>query len=65
MEIYDKIVTVPRMISWYEDRDNPGADLTKPGWASELLSIWERLEKETHPNRCIWIIFTIVIIFPT
>ncbi|MFV5703082.1 hypothetical protein ACM55F_14515 [Flavobacterium sp. XS2P12] len=30
MEMYDKTVTVPRMISCYEDRDNPGADLTKP-----------------------------------
>ena len=26
MEIYDKTYTVPRMISWYEDKDNPGAD---------------------------------------
>ncbi|RTY77493.1 alpha-ketoglutarate-dependent dioxygenase AlkB [Flavobacterium sp. LS1P28] len=48
MEIYDKTVTVPRMISWYEDRDNLGADLTKPGWTPELLSIRERVEKETQ-----------------
>ncbi|MFV8324891.1 alpha-ketoglutarate-dependent dioxygenase AlkB family protein [Flavobacterium sp. ZS1P14] len=48
MEIYDKTVTVPRMISWYEDRDNPGADLTKPDWTPELLLIKERVEKETQ-----------------
>jgi alkylated DNA repair dioxygenase AlkB len=48
MEIYDKTVTVPRMISWYEDRDNSGADLTKPDWTPELLFIRERVEKETQ-----------------
>lgn len=48
MEIYDKTVTIPRMISWYEDRDNPGADLTKPDWTPELLLIKERVEKETQ-----------------
>jgi alkylated DNA repair dioxygenase AlkB len=47
MEIYDKTVTVPRMISWYEDRNNSGADPTKPDWTPELLSIRERVEKET------------------
>ncbi|MFV5692994.1 hypothetical protein ACM55K_13290 [Flavobacterium sp. LT1R49] len=48
MEIYDKTVTVPRMISWYEDRNNPGADLTQPDCTPELLSIIrERVEKET------------------
>lgn len=48
MEIYDKTVTVPRMISWYEDRNNPGADLSKPDWTSELLLIKEKVEKETR-----------------
>lgn len=48
MEMYDKTVTVPRMISWYEDRDNLGADGTKPDWTPELLSIRERVEKETQ-----------------
>ncbi|MFV5692941.1 hypothetical protein ACM55K_13015 [Flavobacterium sp. LT1R49] len=43
MEMYNKTVTVPRMISWYEDRNNPGADLTKPDWTPELLSIeWKK-----------------------
>jgi len=48
MDMYDKTVTAPRMISWYEDRNNPGADLTKPDWTPELLSIRERVEKETQ-----------------
>lgn len=44
MQIYDKTVTVPRMISWYED---PGANGTKQDQTPELLSIRERVEKET------------------
>ena len=48
MEMYDKTVTVPRMISWYEDRDNSGADGTKPDWTTELQSIRERVEKITE-----------------
>ena len=48
MEIYDKTVTAPRMISWYEDRDNSGADRTKPDWTPELLLIKKRVEKETE-----------------
>ncbi|HEX8269590.1 MAG TPA: alpha-ketoglutarate-dependent dioxygenase AlkB [Flavobacterium sp.] len=47
MEIYDKKVTAPRMIAWYEDKDNPGADLNKPDWTPQLLAIRERVEKET------------------
>lgn len=48
MEIYDKTVTAPRMISWYENKDNPGADRTKPNWTPELLLIKKRVEKETQ-----------------
>ena len=48
MEMYDKTVIVPRMISWYEDKDNPGADSTNPDWTPELLLIKERVEKETQ-----------------
>jgi len=48
MEIYDKTITVPRMISWYEDRNNAGADLSKPDWTPALLSIREKVEKETQ-----------------
>lgn len=48
MQMYQKTVTVPRMISWYEDKNNPGADLNRPDWTSELLSIKHRVEKETQ-----------------
>ncbi len=47
MEIYDKTYTVPRMIAWYEDKDNEGADPKGPDWTYELLKIRGRVEKET------------------
>lgn len=47
MEIYDKTVTAPRMISWYEDKVNIGADQNRPDWTPELLAIRERVEMET------------------
>lgn len=48
MEIYDKVHTVPRMICWYEDKENPGADQSRPDWTPELLAIKERVETETQ-----------------
>jgi alkylated DNA repair dioxygenase AlkB len=48
MEMYDKIVTAPRMISWYEDKDNTGADQNGPDWTYELLTIRGRVERETQ-----------------
>lgn len=48
MEIFDKTVTAPRMISWYEDKDNVGADQNGPDWTYELLTIRGRVEKETQ-----------------
>ena len=48
MEIYDKTVTAPRMISWYEDKENQGADPNGPDWTPELLTIRERVETETQ-----------------
>lgn len=47
MEIYDKTVTAPRMIAWYEDRQNIGADMSVPEWTSELSAIREKVEIET------------------
>lgn len=47
MPMYDKTVTAPRMISWYEDKSNPGADQDGPDWTPELLAIRTRVEKET------------------
>lgn len=50
MPMYDKTVKAPRMISWYEDKNNPGADPENPDWTPELLSIRDRVEKETDVN---------------
>lgn len=48
MEMYDKVVTAPRMISWYEDKENVGADSNGPDWTPELLAIRKRVESETQ-----------------
>lgn len=48
MEIFDKTVTAPRMIAWYEDKDNVGADQNGPDWTYDLLTIRSRVEKETQ-----------------
>lgn len=47
MEIYDKTVTAPRMISWYEDKDNIGADPNGSDWTPELSCIRQKVELET------------------
>jgi alkylated DNA repair dioxygenase AlkB len=47
MPMYDKIVTAPRMISWYEDNENPGREVTTPNLTPDLDAIRERVEKET------------------
>ena len=48
MPMYDKTVKAPRMISWYEDKENPGADQNIPDWTPELLSIRKKVEDETE-----------------
>lgn len=48
MPMYDKTVTAPRMVSWYEDKKNPGANPLGNDWTPELLSIRERVELETE-----------------
>ncbi|MCV9928610.1 alpha-ketoglutarate-dependent dioxygenase AlkB [Flavobacterium sp. LS1R49] len=48
MEMYDKTLKVPRMISWYEDKTNIGSDPNLPDWTPELLLIKERVEAETQ-----------------
>lgn len=49
MPMYDKVVTAPRMISWYEDRENisysPNSP-TAPELSEDLKTIRERVEKE-------------------
>jgi len=47
LTVYDKTHIVPRMISWYEDKSNPGADPNGLDWTPELLAIKQRVEAET------------------
>jgi alkylated DNA repair dioxygenase AlkB len=47
MPMYDKVVTAPRMISWYSDA-NLDAPESSQSWPTELQTIRERVEKETH-----------------
>jgi alkylated DNA repair dioxygenase AlkB len=44
MEIFDKTVTAPRMIAWYEDNENG----QHPQWTTELLTIRERVQNQTQ-----------------
>lgn len=48
LTIYDKTHIIPRMVSWYEDKTNPGADLNGQDWTPELLAIKARVEAETQ-----------------
>lgn len=48
MTMYDKVHSIPRMISWYEDKDNLGADQSRPDWTPELLAIRKKVETETQ-----------------
>lgn len=47
MEIFDKTVKAPRMIAWYEDKENAAANENVPDWTPELLKIRKRVEKQT------------------
>ncbi|REG96104.1 alpha-ketoglutarate-dependent dioxygenase AlkB family protein [Flavobacterium aquicola] len=47
MPMYDKIVTAPRMIAWYDERDNNSG---KSYWPKELRTIKARVENEIQMN---------------
>lgn len=47
MTMFDKTVTAPRMIAWYEDNDNPGRKSKVPDWTPDLLTIKERVQAQT------------------
>lgn len=47
MPMYDKIVTAPRMISWYEDT-NLLERKSNRDWPPELLTIRQKIEQETQ-----------------
>lgn len=46
MPMYDKIVTAPRMVSWYGDTNRPERK-SNPNWPKELLTIRKKVEAET------------------
>lgn len=45
MPMYDKMVTAPRMVSWYDEREG---SLGKYDWPAELIAIKTRVENETN-----------------
>lgn len=47
LTIYDKTHVLPRRVSWYEDKANPGANPNGKEWTPSLLAIKERVEAET------------------
>lgn len=47
LRIYDKTHVIPRMVAWYEDKTNPGANPEGPDWTPELLAIRKKVEGET------------------
>jgi alkylated DNA repair dioxygenase AlkB len=42
--MYDKVVTTPRMIAWYGEKEEAGED-TRP-WTPELLELRQKVEQE-------------------
>lgn len=49
MPMYDKVVTAPRMVSWYGET-NRSSRQSNPDWPQELLTIRQHVEKETNMN---------------
>lgn len=47
MPMYDKVVTAPRMITWYGE-SRRSERKANPHWPKELLQIRERVEQHTH-----------------
>ena len=46
MELFEKTVTAPRMISWFEDNKNQVGDTPKQELTTDLKNIRERVEQE-------------------
>jgi len=47
LKIFDKTHIIPRMISWYEDKTNVGANPGGNDWTQDLLNIRRKVEEET------------------
>lgn len=48
MPMYDRTVTAPRMIAWFEDKSNIGADFSTPELTKDLQVIRQRVEAEIN-----------------
>lgn len=48
MPMYDKVVTAPRMISWFEDKSNPRTNPTTLELTKDLCDIRHRVEMEIN-----------------
>lgn len=48
MPMYDKVVTAPRMISWFQDRDDNIPSRDAPELTKDLKKIRQRVEQETN-----------------
>jgi len=47
LTVYDKTHVIPRMVSWYEDKTNPGVKQDVQDWTPDLLTIKSKVEMET------------------
>ncbi|MFD1772127.1 alpha-ketoglutarate-dependent dioxygenase AlkB family protein [Sphingobacterium suaedae] len=45
MPMYDKVVTAPRMIAWYGEKEYAGEDALS--WTPELIALRKKIEQET------------------
>jgi len=48
MTMFDKVVTVPRMISWYGEKEKIGTSDSNAEWPTELVTIKDKVEQETQ-----------------
>lgn len=48
MPMYDKVVTAPRMVCWFEDIENPGRDANTHELTPDLMTIRCLIEEETN-----------------
>ncbi|AWA31507.1 alpha-ketoglutarate-dependent dioxygenase AlkB [Flavobacterium magnum] len=48
MPMYDKIVTAPRMIAWFEDKQDTGSETAMPELSDDLKTIRLRVENELN-----------------
>lgn len=47
LTVYNKTHIIPRMVAWYEDKDNFGANPEGNNWSPQLLAIRNKVEEAT------------------